>query len=90
MADLRCVEQLGRMAARLEDGEAVVLERALDQRSAAQKEHAGLVKKLRAQLAVPAPPALQRLFGQRRVRLVGTVLETHHLADVGGGGQRVR
>ena len=43
----------------------------------------------RSQIAVPLPPTLDRPLRQLRIALVGAVLEAHHLADVGGSGQRV-
>ena len=70
--------------------QAVLLERTSRKRRAPQEENAGLVEELHSQLTIPVPPAGDGLFRQRRVRLVGAILEPHDLADVGGCRERMR
>src|SRR5438445_8818413 len=51
-------------------------------------QQTGLVVE-RAEIAVPPSPAFDGPLGQGGIGLVGAVLESHHLADVGGGGKGV-
>src|SRR4051812_20515696 len=69
--------------------EAVLLERSGAKRSLPEEQHPGLVKERVAEVLVPAAPAFESVFGQGGVRLVGSILQPDHLADVRGGRERM-
>ena len=68
----------------------VPLEAALVQRLAGQQEEAVFVIDVAAPPGVPLVPTLNGFGGQGTVEPVAAVVHPHHLADVVGGGGRMR